>query len=166
MSRRIPTHKKLERTFIVNGRNEALDRQSSCCRYCYEPLTKKNVTADHRVPVVQGGSNLKHNIDALCRPCNMAKDHMSEAQFLKIIKNPPSGSTIYILLTFARRKIWIKTHKACKNISNIVGLEYDTPIGKIGKAASHERSKQQKANGGGDLPVGNHARSTNRIHRV
>lgn len=140
MGRKIPQHKKLERTYIVTGRNEALERQCSCCRYCYEPITSDTVTADHRVSRKQGGSNLKHNIDAVCKPCNQAKGCMTEGQFLKVIKNPPLGSHVSILLTFARRKIWIKTHKTCKNISNVVGMVYDTPVGKICKSGNKKNA--------------------------
>lgn len=120
---------QMERDFIKAGRNEALVRQSGCCKYCFEPLTATTATAEHRVARSNRGSNLKHNIDAACQPCNRLKGSMTAGQFLKAIKNP--GVRWEFLLAQSRRRIWLRMHRACRNIGRAVGMEVKLPIGPI-----------------------------------
>lgn len=118
---------KREHDLIKAGRKEALEAQNGFCRYCYAPISEEEATADHRIPRSKGGSNLAHNIDALCSPCNNAKGHMNPGIFLKEIKNPSPGSPLPLLLSWSRRKIWLKTHRACRYIGEMAGFEPHIP---------------------------------------
>lgn len=118
---------KLEHTFIKKARDEALKNQNGFCFYCYEPLTKETATADHKIPKSQGGSNLDFNINALCSACNNAKGHMSHSVFLREIKNPSPNCPLSLLLSWSRRKIWLKTHRSRRYIGEFVGFEPTLP---------------------------------------
>lgn len=121
--------KQIQNDIVRRGRNAALVVQSGCCKYCFEPLTEKTVTAEHRVPRSQGGSNLAHNIDAACLRCNRLKGTATAGAFLKAIKSPAVGADLELLLAHARRKIWLKTHRSCRAIGRAVGMAVVSPVG-------------------------------------
>lgn len=121
--------KQIEQEIIRRGRGAALAAQSGCCKYCFEPLTEKTVTAEHRVPRSMGGSNLAHNIDAACLRCNRLKGLSSPGEFLKAIKFPTVASELELLLAHSRRKIWLKTHRSCRAIGRAVGMQVASPVG-------------------------------------
>ena len=58
------------------------------CVYCHEPLNKKTVTADHVIPLNNGGSNYIENILPSCSFCNSSKRDKSilEHLFFKEIR--------------------------------------------------------------------------------
>lgn len=101
-------------------RVEAWIEQRGKCGYCHEPITRAAATADHRHPIIRGGSTTRHNIKAACDPCNKAKGNMTEGEFLKAIKNPQPGSSIHIWLAWSRRRIWLATERVCKRIERMV----------------------------------------------
>jgi len=39
------------------------------------------IQTDHRIPLSRGGSNFIDNIVPACRPCNLRKHTLTEAQF-------------------------------------------------------------------------------------
>lgn len=53
------------------------------CYYCGTPLTEKNRTIDHVIPVSRGGSNRKENRVWCCRECNVSKMDMTPGEFSK-----------------------------------------------------------------------------------
>ena len=113
--------KRLERQYITAGRADAARRQADCCKYCFEPFNVSAATADHRQARNKGGSNLSHNIDAVCASCNLLKGSMTPGAFAKIIKRPPPGSELGLLMAWSRRRLWLATHRACRNILRAVG---------------------------------------------
>lgn len=119
---------RIEREFITKGRATASARQSNCCKYCFEPFTVSPATAEHRVPRSKGGSNLEHNIDAACGRCNKLKGSMTAGQFVAAIKS--GGGTLEMMLAWSRRRIWIRTHRACRDIGRAVGFVVEGPIGR------------------------------------
>lgn len=106
----------LEREFRRVYKTSALVAQRNRCAYCAEPLTRKKATADHVVARRNGGVTKATNIKAACEPCNHLKGKMSETAFVRLIKNPQCGSRIEIWLAWSRRRIWMKTHRACERI--------------------------------------------------
>lgn len=50
------------------------------CRYC---LTTKNLTMDHKIPKIQGGSDDIKNMQSLCKKCNGIKSGLSHKQVLR-----------------------------------------------------------------------------------
>jgi len=47
-------------------------RDNYKCRYCN---SKKNLTIDHIIPIMRGGTNKIENLQVLCETCNQAKGH-------------------------------------------------------------------------------------------
>ena len=114
---------KLERSFIRAYREDARVQQNSECAYCFERLTYKTNTADHKVAKANGGSNGKSNIEACCRDCNGLKGKMSPAQFKKLIKSFPHGHSVRMMLAWSRRRINLATNRSCERIKKTFGLE-------------------------------------------
>jgi 5-methylcytosine-specific restriction endonuclease McrA len=98
------------------ARTEALTKQKGRCLYCKSPLHCGEATADHKKARSRGGANSKENIAAACSSCNRTKADMYEAKFWsKIVgKKPPKKSDLMII--WATRRIWERTHRACKRI--------------------------------------------------
>jgi 5-methylcytosine-specific restriction endonuclease McrA len=47
------------------------------CKYC---KTKNNLTVDHKIPKIQGGTNDLKNLQCLCLRCNTMKSALSDKQ--------------------------------------------------------------------------------------
>lgn len=106
-------------------REDALREQKSICCYCFEPLNKSTVTADHVIPVSKGGTTSRKNIKACCQLCNSSKGNMPERKFKKLIKNPPKDATWGILMANSRYRIWTRMAKAQKKIYKCCGMEHE-----------------------------------------
>ncbi len=46
------------------------------CGYCGRPTSPRDLTMDHRVPLVRGGRSTKGNVVAACKACNTAKKYL------------------------------------------------------------------------------------------
>jgi 5-methylcytosine-specific restriction endonuclease McrA len=46
------------------------------CGYCGRPTPPRELTMDHRVPLVRGGRSTRSNVVAACKPCNDAKKYL------------------------------------------------------------------------------------------
>ena len=70
------------------------------CPYCGGPLTVDNFSADHVVPVGQGGSLGIGNIVICCKGCNYAKHTLAAAEFralLALLETWPKASRENVL---------------------------------------------------------------------
>jgi hypothetical protein len=124
--------RRVDSAFLKAYRANALTAQGGFCRYCLRPLSRAEVTADHRIPRHAGGPTKQGNIAAACGECNRAKGHMSEAAFLSAIKGSASVPWHLLMVRFTRR-LWQRTHLASKRIRCAAGLEFHGP--KSGAAA-------------------------------
>jgi 5-methylcytosine-specific restriction endonuclease McrA len=106
--------------WIQVARTEALTEQKGKCLYCKAPLHCGEATADHKIAKRRGGRDARENIAAACGFCNQAKGHEHEAKFWSFIvgKRPPKKLEHKII--WASRRIWQRTHKACKRIERSV----------------------------------------------
>lgn len=110
-----------EQAWLGMYRAEARAEQGGKCAYCHEPISLAKTTADHVKARIKGGTTTnRKNIKAACEPCNKTKDSMLEAAFLRAIKNPQPGDSIYIWLAWSRRRIWLATERVCKRIMGMV----------------------------------------------
>jgi 5-methylcytosine-specific restriction endonuclease McrA len=46
------------------------------CGYCARPTPPRELTMDHRVPLVRGGRSVRGNLVPACRACNAAKKYL------------------------------------------------------------------------------------------
>jgi 5-methylcytosine-specific restriction endonuclease McrA len=46
------------------------------CEYCQRPTPARELTMDHRVPLVRGGRSVRANLVSACRACNAAKKYL------------------------------------------------------------------------------------------
>ncbi len=120
MRRRVKDH-----TWLKIARQDALKEQHGRCLYCHDPLRVTTATAEHRKARSKGGSDRADNIGASCQPCNSLKGSMGEKAFVKLIKSPPPGSSLPVLLAWSRRRINVATLRACRNIARAAGLPFD-----------------------------------------
>lgn len=112
-----------EQTWLRVFRADAATEQRGRCRYCGEPLSAANITGDHLLARSRGGTTERNNIKAACRDCNMTKGSLSESAFLALIKRQPEpGSSIYLWLAWSRRRLWMRTHRACERIARAAGI--------------------------------------------
>jgi 5-methylcytosine-specific restriction endonuclease McrA len=51
------------------------------CGYCGRPTPPRELTMDHRVPIVRGGRSTRGNLVAACKACNNAKRHLLPAEW-------------------------------------------------------------------------------------
>lgn len=65
------------KTKVRCTRQNILLRDHWMCAYCMQPLTEKNATIDHVLPVSKGGKTSFTNVVAACSTCNLLKgnDH-------------------------------------------------------------------------------------------
>ncbi len=46
------------------------------CGYCERPTAPRDLTMDHRIPLVRGGRSIRANLVPACKACNNAKKHL------------------------------------------------------------------------------------------
>lgn len=52
------------------------------CLYCDEKLTSENATADHIVPISEGGNNCQVNLVVCCKGCNNERGNLDFKYYL------------------------------------------------------------------------------------
>ena len=111
-----PMSKIYDTTWARVFRADALAAQNGRCCYCREPIKHDDATAEHVRARRNGGTTNRENIRAACEACNLTKGSRSEAAFIRAIKNPAPGDGIHIWLAWSRRRIWLRTERACERI--------------------------------------------------
>lgn len=76
------------------------------CLYCG---SKENLTIDHRVPIILGGTYNLENLQCLCGSCNRAKSAMLHEDFLRVSRY--WESVIMRKLGVSDKKQWSKLKK-------------------------------------------------------
>lgn len=56
------------------------------CSYCRELVGQDEMTADHKIPLVRGGTNAIENIAPACRSCNSKKYNRTPEEFAELMK--------------------------------------------------------------------------------
>jgi len=62
------------------------DNVGANCIYCDTELNKKNATADHIVPISDGGNNCKVNLVVCCKYCNNERGNLDFREFMRLKK--------------------------------------------------------------------------------
>jgi 5-methylcytosine-specific restriction endonuclease McrA len=50
-------------------------RSAGVCHWCGERFAPRELTMDHVVPIIRGGTSTKGNVVAACKACNTDKKH-------------------------------------------------------------------------------------------
>lgn len=58
-----------------------------CC-YCGAPLSYKDGTVEHIIPLSKGGTNRRENVTIACAPCNNHRQDYSFDEWKKIVNSP------------------------------------------------------------------------------
>jgi 5-methylcytosine-specific restriction endonuclease McrA len=61
--------------------HKRLLKEKKRCKFC---LSTENLTYDHKMPLVRGGSNATGNIQVLCRACNGTKSALSNGDVWRL----------------------------------------------------------------------------------
>jgi len=51
-------------------------RSAGICHYCGKKFPPQELTMDHLVPIIRGGTSTKGNVVPACKNCNSKKKHM------------------------------------------------------------------------------------------
>jgi 5-methylcytosine-specific restriction endonuclease McrA len=62
--------------YSVADIDDIFNMQGGRCAYCRTELLKEKFHVDHIMPVSKGGSNLRSNLQILCKKCNQAKSFL------------------------------------------------------------------------------------------
>jgi 5-methylcytosine-specific restriction endonuclease McrA len=87
---------------VVLNRKNLLLRDNSCCQYCG---SKSNLTVDHIIPKLKGGSDTWENLIVACSPCNAKKGSrtLKEAN-MKLMKQPKKTNRFMYFNQFVKNK--------------------------------------------------------------
>ena len=58
------------------------NNQDSICIYCENPLSHENATADHIIPISNGGNNSQVNLIVCCKDCNAERGNSDFESYL------------------------------------------------------------------------------------
>jgi 5-methylcytosine-specific restriction endonuclease McrA len=74
MSRSPSNRKRTQKSYLRRMvRNQIAGDQNWQCFYCGCDIDMSNATTDHVIPLSKGGENLRSNMVASCKPCNVKK---------------------------------------------------------------------------------------------
>jgi 5-methylcytosine-specific restriction endonuclease McrA len=99
------------RMFVPLTRRALLLRDNYTCQYCGVAATSAELTMDHVVPKVQGGSTTWDNMVCACRACNSRKGGKTAAEAGMTLARPPSRPQYlaFVVLTNASvHEVWGK----------------------------------------------------------
>lgn len=69
-------------------------RDEWLCQYCGRPLTRRDATIDHVIPVSQGGQTNYRNCVTACKPCNHRKAYMTPEQAQMTLRAKPEMPSV------------------------------------------------------------------------
>jgi 5-methylcytosine-specific restriction endonuclease McrA len=96
------------RTVPFNRKNLFL-RDQNRCQYCGDRVESRELTIDHVLPRVQGGTSTWENCVLACVPCNRRKAHRTPAQAgMALLRDPlrPSWTPRHLFTGMPRRATW------------------------------------------------------------
>lgn len=65
----------------INQKREGIKKKK--CKYC---KANENLTIDHKIPKIQGGTDAINNLQCLCFRCNGTKSGLSDKQVRRLWK--------------------------------------------------------------------------------
>lgn len=86
--------RQIYRKEVPFSRNNILIRDGFTCQYCGGNFNSTELTLDHVLPKVQGGSNRWTNVVACCKRCNLKKGGRTPRQAGMFLTRQPFKPTI------------------------------------------------------------------------
>jgi len=62
------------------------ENKGANCIYCDTQLDKENATADHIIPISDGGNNCQVNLVVCCKDCNNQRGNLDFKEFMRLKK--------------------------------------------------------------------------------
>ena len=78
-----PPKTKLALELVQTSREE--NKETSCV-YCDVVLNESNATADHIIPISDGGNNCQVNLVVCCKNCNNQRGNLDFREFMRLKK--------------------------------------------------------------------------------
>lgn len=88
--------KNVKRRTNGYAKEKVLSGEAKNCIYCDTLLTEDNATAEHVIPISQGGSNSKINLLVCCKKCNNDRGDDDFVEYLSSKKPHLKGQKIYL----------------------------------------------------------------------
>lgn len=60
------------------------------CEYCGKHFPPRELTMDHRVPIVRGGTSSRSNVVPCCKQCNSEKTHRLPVEWTGALDDLPT----------------------------------------------------------------------------
>ncbi len=57
------------------------------CYYCHGRFPARELTMDHIVPLIRGGTSSKSNVVACCKPCNAKKKYLLPLEWQEYLES-------------------------------------------------------------------------------
>ncbi|MDQ7782737.1 MAG: HNH endonuclease [Desulfomonilaceae bacterium] len=97
--------RRIYRREVPFSRKNVLVRDSFVCQYCGGEYSAGDLTIDHIIPKVQGGSNEWTNVVTCCRTCNIKKGGRTPRQAgMHLIRKPFKPTIMEFLNLYLRRR--------------------------------------------------------------
>lgn len=96
--------RQIYRREVPFSRKNILTRDSYECQYCGREFSSGDLTIDHVIPKVQGGSNDWTNVVGSCRNCNIKKGGRTPRQAGMQLKRQPFKPTIMEFINLYLKK--------------------------------------------------------------
>jgi len=97
--------RQIYRREVPFSRKNILVRDGYRCQYCGDDFTSGDLTIDHIIPKVQGGSNDWTNIVACCRSCNVRKGGRTPRQAgMQLVRKPFKPTIMEFINLYLKRR--------------------------------------------------------------
>lgn len=97
--------RRIYRREVPFSRKNVLVRDAFQCQYCGAEHTAADLTIDHIIPKVQGGSNQWTNVVTCCRSCNIKKGGRTPRQAgMQLIRKPFKPTIMEFLNLYLKRR--------------------------------------------------------------
>lgn len=100
--------RQIYRRQVPFSRKNVLVRDGFVCQYCGREFAACELTVDHIIPKVQGGSNLWTNVVACCKTCNMRKGGRTPRQAgMQLVRKPFKPTIMEFINLYLRRRFGV-----------------------------------------------------------
>ena len=97
--------RQIYRREVPFSRRNVLIRDGFVCQYCGREHTSRDLTIDHIIPKVQGGTNAWTNVVACCRACNMKKGGSTPRQAgMRLVRKPFRPTIMEFINLYLKRR--------------------------------------------------------------